>query len=1769
MKRLSAFSLLVFVFGCIGLPLEAQTLRTESFLGQDVVAGEILVRFRDQTGVQVQALAAQDSDLASVEAIGRGGTVRLKSRNRGVAALLLAYRNRLDVLYAEPNYVWHTHDVPNDALFGQQWTLRNTGQVIEGIAGTSGADIKTTQAWDITEGTRNIVVGVVDTGVDYNHPDLAANIWTAPTPFTVTIGGQLITCAAGTHGFNAITRTCDPMDDEGHGTHVSGIIAGSGNNGAGISGISRVGSIMGLKFLDGASGEGTNADAIAAIDFAIQVKALFPTAANLRVLNNSWGGPSNSLALRDEISLTLPADMLFVVAAGNDSKTNDLVADYPASYDLPNIVSVAATDNRDHLADFSNWGTTTVHLGAPGYSIMSSLLSGTYGFESGTSMSSPTVSGAAALVLAACSLTTSQLRADILNNVDPLTTLAGKTTSGGRLNVYRALTACAGSPQPGFRLSVTPGTQTTEVNGAVSLTVRVSSVGGFTGPVSLAASGPTGITAAFNPSSISGGSGTSTLTLTTGPAVQAGTYFINVSGTSGAQTSVSSVALTVGAPIVPGQTISGALTLSDQVSPQSSARYADFYRLTLASATALTIDLKSNVFDTYLYILSSSGATLYENDDDGGEGNSRVSATLGAGTYSIQVTSVEDGALGRYFLSINTPTLETISPALAAPGTSFGVTLTGTHLTAPLTINAGSDITVTNVSVSSAKQATATFAISSNASLVPREVTVTTAEGTSNAVTFAVPPTISLGQRISGTLTTADQIAPDAPYYYSDVYRLEVTTTTAVTVDLQSAEFFPYVAVLTSSGDAVALGSSRATISLSPGTYFVEVSSLDLREVGNYTVSVNLPTLSSISPRFRGVNTFVPVTLKGNNFSSPMTVDAGADITVSGVSVTSATSATATFSIGNATPGTRAVTATTSAGTSNAVSFRLFPEIPIMTIHQTGALENTDQISTELPGSYADLYQLNYGPFPPGAPIPTSITLTIDLRSSAFDAYLYVMSSAGTVLASNDNGGGNGNARLTLTLPQGTYFIEVTSSDHGVTGAYTLSMNGIVITNVSPRFGGSDTPVKVTFTGAGLTNPVSVDAGPDISATNLAGTDTSATATLTIAPGAAVGNRSITVTTVGGTSNPLTFTVVPPIPSIAPGQRVNGTLSATDPPAPGNSSVYGDLYRFTLAAPTAVTVELSSTAFDSYLQILSATGAVGFADDDSGGNGNAKIQTTLSAGTYFVLATSYVSGIGDYTLTLGVAPTLNSITPNSGAVGTTVGVALTGTGLLSPMTVSAGNGITVSNVSVQSGTSAIATLTIAANATPGSRSVTATTAYGTTGAINFDVIAPQALPLNFPKLISPSDLGGTGFAIMNPNAAEAIVTFTLYSTTGSVIEAENRTVPARGQLSKTGTEIFTNATQGGWIRATSSAIGLQSFWVGGNFTTYMDGASAAPTARELLFPLVTTKTEIDIANVGTGTNTVTLRVYGASGTELANAVTQNIPTNGIYSVNASSLFPSVDFGSNTTTIRATGTLPISGTSVTVDYPVSPSWTVVNGIDSSLSLFEVDFPHVPTGPMDGSPAWLSILGIANISSSTQNVTFTFTPNTGSPVQVTRSIAGGGVLRESVHTLFGFPIGYQEGWVKVGGSAALNGFIAYGFTETAGAAVVPAQGIPQSVLIFSHVANGPTWGTGLALLNATSTDANVQVYVMRKTGALVGGADNVPTASFILPARSKIAKVINELVPTALNDDGFVFVRTTNNVPLYGTELFFSRDLQVIANVAAGTLDPSITYTPPTP
>jgi hypothetical protein len=364
--------------------------------------------------------------------------------------------------------------------------------------------------------------------------------------------------------------------------------------------------------------------------------------------------------------------------------------------------------------------------------------------------------------------------------------------------------------------------------------------------------------------------------------------------------------------------------------------------------------------------------------------------------------------------------------------------------------------------------------------------------------------------------------------------------------------------------------------------------------------------------------------------------------------------------------------------------------------------------------------------------------------------------------------------------------------------------------------------------------------------------------------------------------------------------------------------------------------------------------------------------------------------------------------------------------------------------------------------------------------------------------------------------------------------------------------------QPGWVQATSSTIGLQAFWLGGDFTNVMDGAEASPVARELVFPLVTQQTELSVANIAASSNTVTIRLYSSTGGELAAAI-RTIQVNGAFRNTVTTLFPPA-LVSTGVHIRVTGTGNITGTTKTEDFPVGPSWVAINGVDSSRQVTELSFPHVVSG-LQGTSSWTSIVGITNLTATSQSVTITFTPSAGDAVSVARVISGRGSLRESVPVLFGFSTAYQEGWVRITSVGSMAGFVAYGYGGPGASAAVPAQSTPYRELLFAHIATGTNWGTGLALLNANTTAANIEVYVLRSTGAVAG------FASFTLPGSTKLAKELSDLVAQPLAEDGFVLVRSTNNVPVYGIQLFYTRDLKVLSNISAGTIDPRIVYIPP--
>ncbi len=372
----------------------------------------------------------------------RTALTRLRVRPSRMRAAIRALRRDPRVRYAEPDYLLHESAAPNDPSFSLQWGSRNTGQLVNGVSGTAGADDRALAAWGVATGTPAVVIGEADSGVDYNHPDLAANVWSNPGG----VGG----CPAGTHGENIVAQTCDPMDDEtqygGHGTHVAGILGAVGNNGRGVAGMNWSTSILPVKWLD-ASGSGSTSQLIAALDWLIRARQ---AGVNVRVVNESatFVGTAYSQALADEIDLLAANDILFVTAAGNTGDDNDDPARrrYPCGYDRPNEICVTASDSSDQLPSWANYGATTVDLAAPGDNIYSTLRNGAYGFVSGGSMASPQVAGAAALILSQGYRSAGALRSTLLDNVDPLPSLAGRVRTGGRLDVCRALTGCATPP---------------------------------------------------------------------------------------------------------------------------------------------------------------------------------------------------------------------------------------------------------------------------------------------------------------------------------------------------------------------------------------------------------------------------------------------------------------------------------------------------------------------------------------------------------------------------------------------------------------------------------------------------------------------------------------------------------------------------------------------------------------------------------------------------------------------------------------------------------------------------------------------------------------------------------------------------------------------------------------------------------------------------------------------------------------------------------------------------------------------------------------------------------------------------------------------------------------------------------------------------------------------------------------------------------------------------------------------------------------------------
>ena len=407
---------------------------------------EVLVRFRSGvTREVITRIMSQFNDRVEdrIESVD-GLDVIEDEDGKSADEVVAQYRTLPEVEYAEPNgTITLDHDESgrkhvhaNDEMFSQQWGLFNSGE----RGGRAGADISAMRAWAVTTGSDQVVVAVIDSGVDYSHPDLANNIWSRPQIIKAYQDDDLTSAGSldDVHGFNFVDDNDDPMDDNGHGTHCAGIIGAEGGNGLGIAGVNWNVKIMPLRFMD-ADGTGTTKDAIEAINYVIDRKR---AGVNVRIISASWGSTAKSRALEDVIRRAFDEGILFVAAAGNSSSNNDQTPHYPSSYNLGNVISVAALDRNDKLTSFSNYGAKSVHVAAPGQEILSTWLE--HGFEEkqGTSMATPFVSGVAALILAENpKMSVTDLRARLLKSVDVLPSLKGKVSTSGRINAARAVGA--------------------------------------------------------------------------------------------------------------------------------------------------------------------------------------------------------------------------------------------------------------------------------------------------------------------------------------------------------------------------------------------------------------------------------------------------------------------------------------------------------------------------------------------------------------------------------------------------------------------------------------------------------------------------------------------------------------------------------------------------------------------------------------------------------------------------------------------------------------------------------------------------------------------------------------------------------------------------------------------------------------------------------------------------------------------------------------------------------------------------------------------------------------------------------------------------------------------------------------------------------------------------------------------------------------------------------------------------------------------------------
>ncbi len=602
-----------------------------------------------------------------------GGFYSLSTPGAVVADVASWATTAAGVSYLEPDFAINHSLVPNDPSFSQLWGLSNTGQ----SGGVADADIDAPEAWNVTTGSRSVVIGVIDSGVDVTHPDLAANIWRNPGEIP---GNGIDDDGNGfvddVSGWDFVSNDNTPQDGNGHGTHVAGTIGAAGNDGRGVVGVNWQVSILPLKFLSD-SGSGSTAAAIAAINYATDLRT---RGVNIVATNNSWGGGGYSTALRDAIRRHGDAGILFVAAAGNEAANNDVTPSYPANYDLPNVISVAALDRSDRLASFSNYGATTVHIGAPGVAIYSTTPGNRYASYNGTSMAAPHVAGVAGLLAAANpQATVAEIRSAILDSAVPISSLSGRSTTGGRLNAAAALERIAPVTGPTV-VSVSPAGQVEPPVASIQVVFSQGIAAESLVPANfqLAGAGPDGsfgtgddVAVAIAAAGIAQSpSGTVTLTLATG--LEEDTYRLRLKGTGS-----NPLRNEAGEPLLGGSDVDRTFTVrvipppppaplepNDVIATATeglagsgaeavfagvigdgvnTSRDVDLFSVVLSAGESLEAVVRAqadgSTLDSYLRLFDASGRQLALNDDFGGSLDSRLTFSAGSGgTYYVGVS---------------------------------------------------------------------------------------------------------------------------------------------------------------------------------------------------------------------------------------------------------------------------------------------------------------------------------------------------------------------------------------------------------------------------------------------------------------------------------------------------------------------------------------------------------------------------------------------------------------------------------------------------------------------------------------------------------------------------------------------------------------------------------------------------------------------------------------------------------------------------------------------------------------------------------------------------------------------------------------------------------------------------------------------------------------------------------------------------------------------------------------------------------------------------